>query len=209
MKKEIIILTTLILFISCGTKKELMNDFYYDNKKVGIIILNEPANIHREHKGGLVDIGSTNREIFIEPLKIINNRIDLKPQIENFYSEYFKSKNKKTEFLKINFDISKNEKNYKSLKDKGINQVIIVKVKYGLLLSYYNLLEIAKNGYCEINSEILDLNNNSVIYKNTSKSIKKIKGNWKKSEYIELTKSISLAIESAIKSEKNKFRLSR
>jgi hypothetical protein len=209
MKKEIIILITLILFISCGTKKQLMNDFYSDNKKVGIIILNEPANIHREHKGGLVDIGSTNRERFIEALKIINNRVDLKSQIENFYSEYFNSKNKKTEFLKMNFDISKNEQIHKSLKGKGINQVIIVKVEYGLLLSYYNLLEIAKNGYCQINSEILDLDNNSVIYKNTSKSIKKIKGNWKKSEYQELTKSISLAIESAIKSEKNKFRLSR
>tara|TARA_R110002072_G_scaffold163414_2_gene316054 strand:+ start:1886 stop:2515 length:630 start_codon:yes stop_codon:yes gene_type:complete len=209
MKKEIIILITLILFISCGTKKQLMNDFYSDNKKVGIIILNEPANIHREHKGGLVDIGSTNRERFIEALKIIKNRVDLKSQIENFYSEYFNSKNKKTEFLKMNFDISKNEQIHKSLKGKGINQVIIVKVEYGLLLSYYNLLEIAKNGYCQINSEILDLDNNSVIYKNTSKSIKKTKGNWKKSEYQELTKSISLAIESAIKSEKNKFRLSR
>ncbi|WP_339882755.1 hypothetical protein [Polaribacter vadi] len=186
-----------------------MNDFYSDNKKVGIIILNEPANIHREHKGGLVDIGSTNRERFIEALKIIKNRVDLKSQIENFYSEYFNSKNKKTEFLKMNFDISKNEQIHKSLKGKGINQVIIVKVEYGLLLSYYNLLEIAKNGYCQINSEILDLDNNSVIYKNTSKSIKKTKGNWKKSEYQELTKSISLAIESAIKSEKNKFRLSR
>tara|TARA_R110001606_G_scaffold33112_1_gene99378 strand:+ start:46 stop:675 length:630 start_codon:yes stop_codon:yes gene_type:complete len=209
MKKEIIILITLILFISCGTKKQLMNDFYSDNKKVGIIILNEQANIHREHKGGLVDIGSTNPEKFIEALKIINNRIDIKSQIENFYSEYFNSKNKKTEFLEMNFDISKNEQIHKSLKGKGINQVIIVKVEYGLLLSYYNLLEIAKNGYCQINSEILDLDNNSVIYKNTSKSIKKIKGNWKKSEHQELTKSISLAIESAIKSEKNKLRLSR
>lgn len=211
MKKEILILTILILLISCGTKKAIMNEFYSDNKKIGIIILNEPASIHREHKGGIIDIGSTNRKKFKEPMEIINSKIDLKTQIKNFYSEYFKSKNKKIEFLKFNFDISKgnNEKTFTSLKNKGINQVIIIKVEYGLLLSYYALVEIAKNGYCQINSEIHDLNNNSIIYKNTSKSIKKIKGNWKKSEYQELTKSISLAIESSLKSEKNNFRLSR
>jgi len=100
---KITILFGIVLLTSCVSKKSLSETFYSNTKKVGVIFDIEPANVHKEHKGGLVDISITNRKKFSESLETVNNRIDLESIIKKFYLETLKSKNKPSKSLNFNF----------------------------------------------------------------------------------------------------------
>lgn len=68
------------------------------------------------------------------------------------------------------------------------------------------MIETGKIGNCRIDSEIIDLSDNSIVFKNFSNSVEKIKGKWKTPpEYENLKHSISGAIEKTINLEKTKL----
>ncbi|MGY0427222.1 MAG: hypothetical protein ACWIPI_10425 [Polaribacter sp.] len=61
-------------------------------------------------------------------------------------------------------------------------------------------------GNCRIDSEIIDLSNNSILFKDFSNSVEKIKGKWKTPpEYENLMNAISGAISKTMNLEKNKL----
>ena len=69
------------------------------------------------------------------------------------------------------------------------------------------MIETGKNGYANINSSIVDLNDNSLIYSGISNAVTKIDGKWNTPPaYESLKNSILKAIDKAIEMEKSKFK---
>ena len=96
------------------------------------------------------------------------------------------------------------------MKQKGIDELLIVSVKYGILINYYGFIELSKNALCKINSEIIDLSNNQIIYKDFSLLTKnlKIKADPSNKEFEldnKMFDGINNIIPETFELEKNKF----
>jgi hypothetical protein len=63
---------------------------------------------------------------------------------------------------------------------------MFVKVKYGILVSYYGMIELDKQGYVNTATEVVDLNDNSLLQQETFQTAAKMNGNWKKGEDFEI-----------------------
>ena len=130
------------------------------------------------------------------------------------------TKNKPTKFLELTMNVNalgkfetkdKSKKyaaiDYRKLKDTyQVDEILHVKVKYGLLVSYYGVIETGKEGFCEINSSIINLEDNSLMQREILKSINPIKGNWKKGDnYANLKFAIQNSINGSTLLLKQKF----
>jgi hypothetical protein len=54
---------------------------------------------------------------------------------------------------------------------------MFVKVKYGILVSYYGMIELDKQGYVNTATEVVDLNDNSLLQQETLQTAAKMNGN--------------------------------
>jgi hypothetical protein len=112
-----------------------------------------------------------------------------------------------TKFEKPNSDKKYSKKDFRNLKaSNNVDEILFVKVKYGILVSYYGMIELDKQGYVNIGTEVIDLTDNSLLQQENFQTVAKMDGNWKKGEdFGNLTKSIQDAINSSITTLKTKF----
>jgi lysylphosphatidylglycerol synthetase-like protein (DUF2156 family) len=61
----------------------------------------------------------------------------------------------------------------------NVDEILFVKVRHGLLVSYYGLIETGKQGYVNIGTEIVDLGDNALLQQGNIQTVASIKGNWK------------------------------
>jgi hypothetical protein len=212
----LIILTTIS---NCAVKKPLSSNYYSNQKKVGVIYLIDSIGVYKEGAQGLLDMALTAGKRFREPLSVIDKKINPNEDIKELYRQLFKTKGKSLKEIDYDYDIEKltkfdkptSEKKFhkydlRFLKDKGIDELLIIDAQYGLLVSYYGMIETGKMGNCRIDSEIIDLSDNSIIFKDFSNSVEKIEGDWKTPpEYENLSNSISTAIRKTIELERSKL----
>ncbi|AUP79239.1 hypothetical protein [Flavivirga eckloniae] len=210
----------LITISSCAVKMPLSDNYYTNQKKVGVVYLIDSIRVYREGSQGLLDVALTPGKRFKEPLQIVDKKINPTNEIKGLYEGIFSAKGKPLKEIQFDYDVKKlkkfekpssSKKKYhkydlRSLKDKGVDELLIVSVSYGLLVSYYGMIETGKKGNSHIASEIIDLTDNSIVFKGYSDSVEKIKGKWKTPpEYENLANSISNAISKTINLEKTKF----
>jgi hypothetical protein len=68
------------------------------------------------------------------------------------------------------------KKDYRNLKTtNNVDEIMFVKVKYGILVSYYGMIELDKQGYVNTATEVVDLNDNS-LYNKTLQTAAKMNG---------------------------------
>src|SRR6056300_1370402 len=180
----------ILLLNSCASSNiPMKNDFYKNNKKLGIIYTIDDIGIYKGGAQGLLDMALTPGDRFREALIIIDSTVNPTNRIKSLFSDMLVSKNKS--FIELdyiydqnNFIKFENPKNSKikyhkydlrGIKNKGIDELLIIRVKHGLLVSYYGVIETGKFGYCGIYSEIIDLNDNSIVFKNLLDATAKIK----------------------------------
>lgn len=212
----------LIVFItinSCAVKKPLSDNYFSNQKKVGVIYLIDSIGVYREGAQGVLDMALTSGNRFKEALAVVDKTVNPNEEIKELYSQLFETNGKTLKEIDFDFHTDKltkfekpsSEKKFykydlRFLKDRGIDELLIVNAKYGLLVSYYGMIETGKMGNCRIESEIIDLSDNSIMFKDFSNSVEKIKGNWKTPpEYENLANAISTAINNTIKLEKSKL----
>jgi hypothetical protein len=72
--------------------------------------------------------------------------------------------------LKTKFEQKNSKKDYRNLKTtNNVDEIMFVKVKYGILVSYYGMIELDKQGYVNTATEVVDLNDNSLLQQETFK----------------------------------------
>lgn len=214
-----IILTLTI--VSCGTILALDQRFY-NGKKVGVILQVDNIGMAKAGGQGLLDIALTSGNRFKEPLGKIESKLNMSEAIHTEISNILTSRKKAFEFIPEEFDYAalKNfvkpnpnsmklysNKDFRDFKSKNnVDEILYVKVRYGLLVSYHGMIEIGKQGYVNVDLEIIDLVDNSLLQKESFRTVEKIKGNWKKGEdYENLRSSIQKAINSSIAKLNTKF----
>ncbi len=201
------------------------------NKKTGIIIINEGISTYTISLGAnsgmfgmlgvlLSEKGNTyesgERKRFVEALTVVEKRLNVKNLFLQVYKTVFSEKGIDVIKLKGKLTLdyldsfkkprrSKKKKyskyDFRFIKDKfNVEQLIVVDVKYGLLLD-------TKYGICEIETRIINLEDNSLLYRNSSLGNIDVEGKWKTPpEFDNLYNAIRKAIENAILLEKIKFR---
>ncbi len=215
-------LTFGILFLltvtSCVTTIPLNKEFY-NTKKVGVIVQVDSIGMAKAGSQGLLDMAFTPGNRFREPLKKIEPKLNLNETLKTEITGILKLNNKAFEFIdkvyyqsldkfeKPNSDKKYSKKDFRGLKDKNkVDEILFIKVRYGLLVSYYGVIETGKQGYVNIGTEIIDLADNSLLLQENIQSVTNIKGNWKKGEdFGNLKTSIQEAINNSINTLKSKF----
>ena len=212
-------LLLLVVATSCVSTVAL-NQQFYNSKKVGVIVQVDSISMAKAGGQGLLDMALTSGNRFTEPLKNIEPKFNVQEKIKNEIAVILKSKNKQFEFLneklnyegldkfeKPNSDVKYSKKDFRNLKTtNNVDEILYLNVKYGLLVSYYGMIELDKQGYVLISSELVNLSDNSLLQQETFQAVAKMNGNWKKGdEYENLTNSIQEAIDNAVLSLKTKF----
>lgn len=221
MKKlQIISLLVLVTVVSSCVTTLPVNTQFYSAKKVGVIITIDSIGIAKAGGQGLLDMALTPGNRFHEPLKAVEPQLNCKEVLKIELQKVMNAKNKPSEFLELTMNVNalgkfetkeKSKKyatiDYRKLKDTyQVDEILHVKVKYGLLVSYYGVIETGKEGFCEINSSIIDLEDNSLLQLETLKSINPINGNWKKGDnYANLKFAIQNSINGGALLLKQKF----
>lgn len=209
----------LLSITSCVTTLPL-NQQFYNSKKVGIILQVDNIGMAKDGGQGLLDMALTPGDRFTEPLKKIEPEFNLDETLKSEISNILNSKKKQFQFIsekidyqtlnkfeKPNSEKKFSKKDFRNLKIKNnVDEILFVKVKYGLLVSYYGVIELDKQGYVNIGTEIVDLSDNSLLEQEVFQTVAKMNGNWKKGENFEnLKKSIQEAINNSIITLKTKF----
>ncbi len=96
---------------------------------------------------------------------------------------------------------------YRGLMAKhDVDEILIVNARHGVLVSYFGVIEVEKQAYVEISTEIIDLNDNSLLQQQDLENPSTIKGHWKKGEnYENLRRSIEEAISKSFRELRSKF----
>ncbi len=209
----------LLTVTSCITTLPL-NQQFYNSKKVGVIVQVDSIGMAKAGGQGLLDMALTPGNRFTELLRKIEPTFKLNETVKAEITNMFNSKNKQFQFIdekvdyqklnkfeKPNSDKKYSKKDFRNLKTtNNVDEIMFVKVKYGILVSYYGMIELDKNGYVNIETEVVDLSDNSLLQQETFQTVAKMNGNWKKGEDFEnLKNSIQDAINSSMITLKTKF----
>lgn len=209
----------LLLVISCATPLAL-NQQFYNSKKVGVILQVDSIGMAKAGSQGLLDMAFTPGNRFKEPLQKVEPKLNFNETLKTEITNLLNSKNKQFQFItekidfnalnkfdKPNSDKKYSKKDFRNLKTaNNVDEILFVKVKYGILVSYYGVIETGKQGYVNIGTEIVDLADNSLLQQENIQTVANIKGNWKKGEDFEnLKNSIQEAINNSVDSFKTKF----
>jgi hypothetical protein len=209
----------LLSVTSCVTTLPL-NQQFYNSKKVGIILQVDSIGMAKAGGQGLLDMALTPGNRFTEPLKKVEPKFNLNETLKTEISNILNSKNKQflfidekidyqnlTKFEKPNSDKKYSKKDFRNLKtSNNVDEIMFVKVKYGLLVSYYGMIELDKQGYVNIGTEVVDLSDNSLLQQENFQTVANMNGNWKKGEDFEnLKNSIQDAINSSLITLRTKF----
>ena len=209
----------LLIVTSCVTTLPL-NQQFYNSKKVGVILQVDSIGMAKVGGQGLLDMALTPGNRFTEPLKKVEPKFNLHENLKSEIKNILNAKNKQFQFIdqkidyqnlikfeKPNSDKKYSKKDFRNLKaSNNVEEILVVNVKYGILVSYYGFIELDKQGYVNIGTEIIDLTDNSLLQQENFQSVAKMNGNWKKGEeFGNLTKSIQDAIDNSISTLKTKF----
>jgi hypothetical protein len=209
----------LVSITSCVSTLPL-NQQFYNSKKVGIVLQVDSIGMAKAGGQGLLDMALTPGNRFTEPLKKIEPKFNLQDTLKSEISSLLNSKNKQFQFINENVNYTElakfkkpnsskkySKKDFRSLKStNNVNEILYVKVKYGILVSYYGMIELDKQGYVNIATELVDPSDNSLLQQENFQTVAKMEGNWKKGEdYGNLTNAIQAAINNARTTLKTKF----
>lgn len=209
----------LLSVTSCVTTLPL-NKQFYNTKKVGVILQVDSIGMAKAGSQGLLDMAFTPGNRFKEPLQKVEPKLNINETMKTEITTLLNLKNKQFQFItekfdyqalnkfdKPNSDKKYSKKDFRNLRTaNNVDEILFVKVKYGILVSYYGVIETGKQGYVNIGTEIIDLADNSLLQQENLQTVTSIKGNWKKGDdYENLKNSIQEAINNSVDRLKTVF----
>ena len=194
MKKLFLLSLLSLFFISCQIQVPLSADYWTNTSKVGIMVNVNPAAKFRQGSQGLLDLALTSGDKYQPVLANIDKTMNPQQDLINMYTEILKSKGKEVvlidekfdaktapKFDKSNADKSKKYSNYdfRALKSKyGVDEVLFVNVNYGMMISYYSMIETGRAAYTYFDTRLVNLTDNSLYLANDNVQMTPIKGKW-------------------------------
>lgn len=223
MKKLKLSLAFIVFFFvtSCITTVPISKEFYKETK-VGVIIqmIDEPSVIKATTAGTTEIIKNPDNKFYVGLSKIKSN-FNFKESLKTEISNVLKSKNKTFEIISDNFNDASLMKfeapnlefeypklDFRFMKQKyNVDEILFIKVhNYGLLLVYSGVLLATKKGHTLIDTQIINLNNNSLLMQKRFETNTGIKGDWTSGgNYKNLETAIQTTIDNSIMKIKEKL----
>ncbi len=215
----LVVMTALITF-SCAVKKYSVSPaFYTSGADLGLIMVTNDITTRRSG-GSALGKAMIDYHKYDAPLKAVDPKLDPDKKFRRMYMSLFESKGKNIiqvddQFDKDQFDkftVADKSRKYfeydiRPLKDKyNVDELMIVTVDYGLNQNYSGAFEAGKGGYSHVVSNIINLDDNSIIYKGETWGNGKLKSGWDTPpDYEYLREAIDAAINQAVEAEKTKY----
>jgi len=220
LKKTTHLVLLALIACSCAVKKYTLEPaFYSSGSDLGLILVTNDISTRRSGQS-VIGAAVTNYTKYDGQLKAVDHKLDPERKFKTMYSNLFESKGKSFTVVDSKFDEGlysefeapdRDKKYYKSdiraLKDKyNVDELMIVIIDYGLNQNYSGVFEAGKGGYSHVVSNIVNLNDNSLIYKGETWGNGKLENNWDTPPDYELLRmAIEAAINQAIETERNKY----
>lgn len=219
MKKLLLFGLLTVLLTSCVSNIPLSADYWNKQTKVGIWVNVNPASKFREGSQGLLDLALTSGDKYQPVLAYVEKNQNPKQNLIDIYTEALKAKGKDVVLITDSFDYKTAAKFDKSGQDQnkkfakydlralkakyGIDEVLFTEVNYGLMISYYSMIETGRSGYSSINSKIVNLTDNSLIMDNYNTQITPLKGKWDvPPAYENVSTNVKTTLDKAYEAEK-------
>jgi len=208
-------------FLSCKVTQPISKDYFPQKRKIGIYFDSPKAKRYKEGPRGLLDMAVIKFDNkYRYPLGVINNNIILRDSLERIYTDVLKTKG--VEFVLIDRFVDESQlldtkpksrskkytkKDYRYLKATyEIDDLLYLKSKHGIKITYYGTIETKREGFCYIESAIINLTDNSYHYKGSSSFGRKLGANWNDPpEFNEILIAVKETIKSALIKEQTKF----
>lgn len=183
-----------------------------------VLVINDITT--RRSGGSALGKAMINYHKYDAPLEAVDPKLDPEKKFRRMYLSLFESKGKNISLVDDMFDEDQfakfvapdKSKEYfeydlRPLKDKyNVDELMIVTVDYGLNQNYSGAFEAGKGGYSHVVSSIIDLDDNSIIYKGETWGNGKLKSKWDTPpDYEYLREAIDAAINQAVETEKTKY----
>lgn len=181
----------LCLFFTGCASSIPMNQNFYKSTKVGIILQVDSIGLYRAGAQGLLDMALTMGNKYRQPLKNVEAVVNPTEKLKFEIAKVLQAKNKQYDFIEENIDFNKIKKFEKTGEGKfynkdirefkskyNVDEVMIIQVNYGLLVSYYSMIEIGWQGQAVISNSVVDLNNNALLFQDRVSALEKLKGKW-------------------------------
>jgi len=214
------LLIVILIFSGCTVKKYVLSpEFYSSGSNVGLIVITNDISTLRSGQGAL-DKALTRMDKYAMQLQTVKPKLNPESQFKDLHLSLLKSKGKNITLVDEEFDEGQfekfekpdNNKKYfnkdiRSLRDKyQVDELMIASISYGLNINYYGVIEMGKGGYSHIISQIINLNDNSIIYRSESWGGGALKSKWDTPpDYEYLRIAIATAIYKSIELEKTKY----
>jgi hypothetical protein len=210
----------VLLTSSCAVKKYTVSPgFYTSGKDLGLILVTNDITTRRSGQSAL-GAAVTRYDKYDAQLQAVDPGLDPEKKFRRMYLDIFESKGKNISQVDDMFDKDqfaefvapdKNKEYFeydiRPLKEKyNVDDLMIVTIDFGLNQNYSGAFEAGKGGYSHVVSKIVDLNDNSIIYKGESWGNGTLKSKWDTPpDYEYLREAIDAAINQAVETEKTKY----
>ncbi|WP_234111735.1 hypothetical protein [Chryseobacterium sp. R2A-55] len=216
------VIALLLMLVSCVVKVPMNEEYMKKPSRVGLFVnVSEPQK-YREGSQGLLDLALTSGDKYQPVLNLAKKQLDPKQKLIDMYSDILRSKGKEVVIIDEKFDPKniqkfKDEKaegkkysniDFRPLKDKyQIDEVAFVNLNWGLMISYYSMIETGRAGYAYFDNRLVNLSDNSLYFANDNMKTIMIKGKWDGApNYENAISKISETLNQAIEVEKNLYK---
>lgn len=216
----VLVAMTALFVFSCAVKNYTVSpDFYTSGSDLGLIMVTNDITTRRSG-GSVMGKALIDYHKYDAQLAAVDPKLDPEKKLRRMYLSLFESKGKTISMVDDYFskeeypefaapDKSREyfERNLRPLKEKyNVDELLIVTVDYGLNQNYSGAFEAGKGGYAHVVSSIVNLNDNSIIYKGETWGNGKLKSKWDTPpDYEYLREAIDAAINQAVEIEKTKY----
>ena len=216
------LLAMFAVLVSCQVNVPMNAEYLNKPSKVGIFVnVNDPKK-HREGSQGLLDLAVTSGDKYQPLLDLAKEKIVFKNDLTAIYSEALKAKGKEVIIINEIFDPKtatkfKGDKaegkkyayyDLRNLKEKyGVDDVIFVNVNWGVMISYYSMIETGRGGYIYLDNNVVNTADNTLYFAQNNVKMEIIKGKWNTPpNYDNAIGKITEAVNKALDAEKNIFK---
>lgn len=216
------LIAIFFILISCQVQVPMSAEYFSKPSRIALFVnVTEPQK-YREGSQGLLDMAVTSGDKYQPLLDLAKTNLDPKQDLINIYSELLRAKGKEVVIITDSFDPKTAEK-YKGDKIEGkkysnydfrylkakynIDEVNFVNVGWGVMISYYSMIETGRAGYTYIDNRIVNLSDNTLYFANDNVKTAIIKGKWNTPpNYENAISKISEALNSAKETEKELYK---
>lgn len=211
----------ILTFSSCVVKQKLTKEYFSEQRRVGLIVVDNGIQKFKAGGQGLLDMAFTQGKKYLPAIEKAGAQVSVKDSVDLLYTKIFESKNMSITILdeEIDFDqldhsqkLESNKKyskyDYSFLKNKyNIDDLLLVEPKYGLLISYQGFVEIYRETLCQLDTQIINLEDNTLEYKDNPYYKIRIKKEWKEApDYKSFINKIKQTISKCMEKEFANFR---